>query len=262
MGTVFIAGREFAASDTSLPDLRVVVDERFASRIGEGRSIVGQTLTTYKDRRVVVAGVVRGIRYRGPEAGTNPLVFAPLNRGGARSATFLARVHGDADAHLARCRDALKSLDARVAVFGLTTLDDLLWTTLARPRFYATVVAFFGAFALLLALIGIYGVASYSIAQRTHEIGVRLALGGTAGEVRAMLLRQGLVPVVVGLVAGVGGALALGRLLEHLITATQRIDPATCASAVALLALAAAAALWSATHRVLRLQTLEILRAE
>ncbi len=263
LGTRIVAGREFTAADASAADAVIIVDERFAQEIGEGLGIVGQTLTTYRGRRVVVAGVVRGLHYLGPESGGFPLVFMPFERlVQPTAATLLVRVRGDAGAAVASCRGALKSLDAGVAVYGLTTLDDLLWATLARPRFYATVVTFLGAFALLLALIGIYGVASYSIAQRTPEIGVRLALGGTAREIRAMLLRQGLLPVAVGLVSGLVAAFALGRILEHLITKGQRIEPVICIVAVVLLALTGVGALWSATRRVLRLQPLEVLRAE
>ncbi len=262
IGTSIAAGRGLTEADKGGPDRIAVVDDNFANRIGEGTAIVGQTLTAYGGRRVVVAGVVPAFRYWGPEHRESPTVFMPLDESRLAAGTFLVRVRDDANRSLAKCRDALKSVDSRVAVFGMATFDDLLWTTLARPRFYATVVVFFGVFALLLALIGIYGVASYSIAQRVQEIGVRLAIGGTARDVRAMLLRQGLVPIVAGLVAGIAGALALGRVLQHLITAGQRIDPATCAAAVVLLAGAAAAALWSATRRVLRLQPIDILRSE
>jgi ABC-type antimicrobial peptide transport system permease subunit len=124
------------------------------------------------------------------------------------------------------------------------------------------VVVFLGAFALLLSIVGIYGVSSYSIAQRTHEIGVRIAVGGSATRIRAMLMRQSLVPVGVGTAIGVAAAIGAGRFLEHLVSTVQRVDAGTCAGAAPLLALVAVAAAGSASARVTRSNPLDALRAE
>jgi ABC-type antimicrobial peptide transport system permease subunit len=123
-------------------------------------------------------------------------------------------------------------------------------------------VLFLGGFASLLAIIGVYGVASYSIVQRTHELGVRIAIGASAERMRLLLLRQSLAPVGIGAAAGVMGALGLGRFLEHLMDTAQRVDGMTCGIAALLLASAAAIAVWSATQRILRLDPIQVLRAE
>jgi ABC-type antimicrobial peptide transport system permease subunit len=121
---------------------------------------------------------------------------------------------------------------------------------------------FFGAFALLLAIIGVYGVAAYSIIQRTHELGVRMAIGASAQRMRLLLLRQSLLPVLIGAIAGVAGTFALGRFIEHLLNTAQGVDVLTCAIAAAALAAIASLAVWSATQRILRLDPMQVLRAE
>jgi putative ABC transport system permease protein len=264
MGSEIVAGRDFNAADNGSPERVAIVDERFARGVGSGRSILGTRVVSSGTRPITfkVVGIVRAVDFRGPGQPEAAQVFMPLERSPPPSFTLVARVRGDAAAYLARCRAAVRSVDKRVAVFDVTTLDGLLSTTLAKPRFYTTVVVFFGAFALLLASMGIYGVASYSIAQRTHEIGVRMALGGTAAAIRAMLARETLLPVAAGLLVGVCGSLALGGIIGHLVTPGQAIDVATCGAAACLLAVIAAIAAWSATQRIIRLQAMEILRAE
>jgi putative ABC transport system permease protein len=108
----------------------------------------------------------------------------------------------------------------------------------------------------------VYGVASYSIVQRTHELGVRIAIGASAERMRWMLLRQSLLPVAVGTAAGIAGAFGLGQFLQHLMDAAQRVDAAACGFAAIVLAIVAAVAVWSATQRILRLDPMQVLRAE
>jgi putative ABC transport system permease protein len=142
------------------------------------------------------------------------------------------------------------------------TFDQRLAESLAGPRFYTTAVVFFGALGLLLAVIGVYGVASYSIIQRTHELGVRIAIGASAQHMRWMLLRESLLPVAMGMAAGLAGAFGLGRFLQHLLDTAQGVDSLTCAAAAIALAAIAAIAVWSATQRILRLDPMQVLRAE
>ncbi len=133
---------------------------------------------------------------------------------------------------------------------------------LAGPRFYTTAVLFLGAFSLLLAMIGIYGAASHSVAQRTHEIGVRVAIGAAPGAVRLMILRQSLPPVAAGAAAGVAAALALGRLLNRFVVTAEPPRAPICAAAAAALAAIAAGSVWFATRRVAQLDPIDTLRAE
>jgi ABC-type antimicrobial peptide transport system permease subunit len=138
----------------------------------------------------------------------------------------------------------------------------LLQDSLARPRFYTTAVVFFAAFALLLAVIGVYGAASHSLAQRTHEIGIRTAVGASPVRLRAMLLREHMMPVMAGVLAGIVGAIAMGRLLQSFIDTAEPVSNGSSSLAAAALALAAGVAVWSATRRIVKMNPLAALRTE
>jgi predicted permease len=263
MATPIVHGRALTAVDQKNSELVGVVNQEFLRVAGEDASFVNRRLTFPQGKRaVLIVGIVHDVRYSGPAQGVFPQLFLPAEQRTPLFMTFVARVRGRPEAYLPICRDAIQSLDRQVPVFGAKTLDDRLSEALARPRFYTVVVLFFGGFALLLAVIGVYGVATYSIVQRTHELGVRIAVGASAQHLRCMLLRQSLMPVAIGMTAGVAGAFALGRFLEHLMNTAQRMDAVTSAEAAILLVSVAGVAIWSASQRILRLDAMQILRAE
>jgi putative ABC transport system permease protein len=132
----------------------------------------------------------------------------------------------------------------------------------ARPQFYKTAVTSFAAFALLLALIGIYGIVSYTVARRTHEMGVRMALGATPEDLRVELLRQGLLPIVAGAIPGIALAALSGRLLESLVEGARSVEPTVYAGSVLFIAAIAAAGIRIATRPIARLDITEILRTD
>jgi ABC-type antimicrobial peptide transport system permease subunit len=189
-----------------------------------------------------------------------PLVqfYLPAAQHPALFMTFVARVHGKPERYLPVCRDAIQQVDPQLPVYGVMTLGQRLDETLAKPCFYTTAVLFLGGFAVLLAVIGVYGVASYSISQRTHEIGVRLAVGASPGRLRFALLRQSMLPIA----AGVAGAIVRGRFLGYLMAEVEPLDVRTCATAALLLAFTAAVAVWTATARVLRVDPMRALRTD
>jgi putative ABC transport system permease protein len=263
MGTGVLHGREFTAADRQGGDPVAIVNEAFARKAGETATLVGRKMTVVGGKRTLtIIGVVRTVRYSGPGHDGGPQVYLPYEQRSPGQMTFAVRVSASPESLLPASVTAVRSVDRQVAVFGAKTLSDHLAETLARPRFYVTAILFFGGLALLLAIIGVYGVASYATTQRTHEIGVRIAVGASAGGVRRLLLGQNLVPVGVGAVAGVAGALAMGRFLSHLLASARAVDAATCAIVAGLLVLTAATAVWRATSRVVRLNPIEVLRAE
>jgi putative ABC transport system permease protein len=137
-----------------------------------------------------------------------------------------------------------------------------LQDALARPKFYRTALLFFAGFALLLAVIGIYGVVSYAVAQRNREMGVRLALGTTPVRLRGMLLGQGLLPVAAGALFGVAGAMLSERFLESLVAGAKSIDFVTFTFSILFIFLIATTSIWAGTRRIAGLDITDILRIE
>ena len=176
--------------------------------------------------------------------------------------TFVARVDGRAEDWLPAIRDTISSVDTQVPVFAAKTMEQRMNEVVARPKFYRTAVLCFAAFAMLLAVIGIYGVVSYAVALRTREMGVRLALGATPIRLRGSLLRQGLLSVAIGAIFGIAAAMVTGRFLESLIDGAKSTEPTTLILAILSIGLIASASIWAGTRRIARLDVLDILRIE
>jgi putative ABC transport system permease protein len=149
-----------------------------------------------------------------------------------------------------------------VPIYDVKTLDQRLADVLARPRFYTTATFFLAVLAILLAAVGIYGTAAYSIAQRKHEIGVRMAVGASHRRVRGMMLSESLAPIAVGTAVGIVFSVWLGHYLEHLIEDAARPELWACTAAAGFLLLIGLTAAWSATAGVLSVEPIDALRAE
>jgi predicted permease len=260
MGMPLVYGREFTAADTG----RVaILSEGVAREIAEGPAVLGRKITVEEGKEpFTIVGVVHASRYASPAAPFKEQYYLPVFESAPDYATFIVRVRGDAKDSLAACRDAVQSVDRDVPAFNVKTIQQRFDESIARPRFRTTVFLFFGGFALLLAIAGIYGASSYSITQRRREIGVRIAIGASARGVRAMILRQALWPIGAGMLLGFAGAAWQGKVLEHLLSAAPPVDLAASAAAAVVLALVATAAIWTATNRVLELNPIEVLKSE
>jgi hypothetical protein len=261
MGGRILYGREITQADVRSDAKVAVVNELFAREFGTPADVLGHQVTLGNEPPRKIVGIGEGMNYMAEGANTTQ-IFVPSRTPGGFSSTFVARVDGRAENHLAMVRDAVRSVDPRVPVFGVKTMAQRLDDALARPKFYRTALLFFAGFALLLVVIGIYGVVSYAVAQRTREIGVRLALGTTPVRLRASLLGQGLLPVAAGAISGVAAAMLTGRLLESLVDGAKSIDLATFAFSVLFIALIASTSIWAATRRIAGLDIMEILRIE
>jgi ABC-type antimicrobial peptide transport system permease subunit len=174
----------------------------------------------------------------------------------------VVRVDGRAEDHLVAIRDTIQSVDPQVPVFGVKTMEQRLDEVFASPRFYRTAVWTFAGFALLLAMIGVYGIVSYAVVERTQEMGIRLALGTTPAQLRGMLLRHGLLMVVAGAIPGIVGAQLTGHFLHSLMDGAKPVGLATSSGLVLLFALVASVSVWSATRRIATLDVTSILRSE
>jgi predicted permease len=262
IGTRIVGGRDFTDADLESTEPVAIVNEEFVHLAGNGARLLGRTLTApFHQKPLKIVGIVRTMRFT-PSTPVYAQFYVPAAQQPPLFMTFVARVRGEPAGYLPLLRDTIQQVDPRIPVYDAMTLGQRLDNALAKPRFYTTAVLFLGGFAVLLALIGVYGAASYSISQRTHEIGVRIAVGASPGRLRLVLLRQGMRPIAVGMAAGVAGAIASGRFLQYLMDSVQPLGVGMCASAALLLAVTAAVAVWTATARVLRVDPVRALRAE
>jgi predicted permease len=263
MGGRILYGREFTEAEVRSGDRVAVVNERFAAGYGAPQDAVDHQLTIGGETPWKIIGVVRATEYEtDPTTANGNQVFIPSATPGSFFSTFVARVDGRAEDHLAKIRDVIQSVDPQVPVFAVKTMEQRLDDVFVAPKFYRTAVWTFAGFALLLAVIGIYGIVSYAVVERTQEMGIRMALGRTPVQVRGMLLGHGLVMVMAGAIPGVAGARLTGRLLESLMDGAKPIGLATSAGLVLLFTLIASASIWSATRRIAGLDILAILRSE
>jgi ABC-type antimicrobial peptide transport system permease subunit len=263
MGGQILYGREFTEAEVRSGAKVAVVNERFAAEFGAPQDALNHQLTIEDDAPRKIVGVVKGMNYEtDPTLADSNQVFLPSETPGSFFSTFVVRVEGRAEDHLAEIRDTIQSVDPQVPVFGVKTMHQRLDEVFAAPKFYRTAVWIFAGFAVLLAVIGIYGIVSYTVVQRTQEMGVRMALGTTPVRLRGMLLRQGLLMVAAGALSGIAGAQLTGRFLETLMEGAKPISLAASSGLVLIFALVASASIWSATRRIATLNIIAILRAE
>ncbi len=263
MGGRILYGREFTDAEVRAGAKVAVVNERFAAGFGAPEDAVGHQLTSEGERPWRIVGVVKGMEYEtDPTLANSNQVFIPSDTPGSFFSTFVARVDGRAEDHLAAMRDTIQSVDPQVPVFGVKTMEQRLDEIFAAPKFYRTAVFVFAGFALLLAVIGIYGLVSYAVVQRNQEMGVRMALGTTPARLRGMLLRQSLLVVAAGAIPGIAGARLTGRFLETLVNGAKPVDWGASAGLVVFLALVASMGIWAATRRIAKMDIMAMLRAD
>ena len=196
------------------------------------------------------------------QAGPRPAVYFSVNAFTLPFMGALVRSGVGEAAVLAAVRGAAQTLDAELPVTEVETIDRILERVTGQPRFRATLIGAFAGAALLLAAVGLYGLISYTVAQRVPEIGVRLALGATPGQVGRLVLGQGLALAAGGVALGLVGALAAARLLEGLLFSVSATDPTLYALLALLLLTIAALACYMPTRRAMRVQPMTALRAE
>ncbi|HEX7117433.1 MAG TPA: ADOP family duplicated permease [Longimicrobiales bacterium] len=257
-----LAGRHLDAGDRAGGEAVGVINRTLAERLWPGGEAVGRTIRLFGSDPFRVVGVVGDVRQFGPGAPSEPAIYLPLAQWPVASMVVMVETAGDPESLAAAARAAVRSIDPNVPVASIRSLDDVLGGSIREQRFFAGVLTFFGALALGLGAVGVYGVMAYTIGARLREFGVRIALGATPRQVVRGALASGLAPVAVGLAAGAGGALAATRLLEGLLFGVGARDPATFAVAAAVLAGVAAAATWLPAYRAGRVDPAGVLKGE
>jgi predicted lysophospholipase L1 biosynthesis ABC-type transport system permease subunit len=219
---------------------------------------VGQRLAFWGRERTII-GVVGNERFRGVGEEAPPAAYPPLAQVPIGSASLLARAD---DGAVPALQAAVWTLDPELALSGVEPLDRTLAESIARPRFTTLLLGLFAALALVLASIGVHGLLSYTVVQRTREIGIRLALGAPPPAVLGLVARRGLVLALAGTAVGLLGALALSRLLRSLLFGVGPSDPVTFAAAPLILIAVAFVASYLPARRAARVDPMIALRSE
>jgi putative ABC transport system permease protein len=261
-------GREFTQQDSTNTPIVVVINETAARQFWPGESPMGKQismpLTDKTPQIITVIGVTGDVRQRSLGTASRPEMFLDYMQPspGWPEAVLVARTAGDPMLLAGTVKTMIASVNHDVAVTVVRTMDDVLSASIAQPQVYALLLGVFAGLALALAAIGLYGVISYGVTQRTHEMGIRMALGAGRGDVLRLILRQGLALAVSGVVIGLACTLAVSQLLTHLVGSVQPHDPLTLIAVSSLLMGVALAASYIPASRATRVDPVTALRHE
>ena len=265
-----VRGRTFDDRDQRNSAPVMVVNEAFARKFFRDQDPIGRKITIgagegpararYKTREII--GVVGDIRTNHLGKEPDAAYYIPLPQLMWAPPTLVVRTAMDSGAVAAEIRKTLSAMDADVPLYDVRTMQDYFALALGRARFQALLLGCFAAMALLLTAVGLYGVMAQIVAQRTHEIGVRMAMGATRERVLAMVLGRGTILTLIGTTIGVIGALALARLIESLLYQIPPRDPLTYVSVCAILALVAITASYVPALRAAKVDPMVALRYE
>ena len=263
-----IAGRDFAPTDDSKAPGVTIIDQAFARKYFPGENPIGKRLhpglgdgiTNEEDREII--GVVGGIKRKGITEETPAQFYLPLKQAIILTPPLVIRTSGDPLAMLGPLRNVVSQMDSNIPIYRVRTLDDYVSLAAAQPRFQTVLISFFAAMALLLSAIGLYAVLAYMVAQRTLEIGLRLALGAQRESVVGLILRRGLMLAAIGLGIGIVVAAVLTRFLSELLYGVKPLDPLTFVVVSAVLMLVSLIASSAPAYRAARLDPMKTLREQ
>ncbi len=254
-----VSGREFSDADgaAGAPPV-LIVNDVFVERFFKGRNPVGETVKVNGTRTIV--GVVRAVRLGGPEAPLRPEVFSPADRARAFGGTLMVRTTGDPSDIVPGVRAAIHAELPQLVIPDAQTFDEMYGKLIAQRKFNMIVLALFGGLAIVIAAAGIYGVMAYLVAQRTQEIGIRMALGARPGQVRRMVLSRAGWLMSVGAVIGIAAGWMLARLVGAFLFSVEPHDPWVYAGAAGLLMAAGLVAAFIPARRASKVDPMLVLR--
>jgi predicted permease len=260
-----IRGRDFTSRDDTLSPPVMIVNETFAKRMFGAESPLGKRAMSSRDEKVEreIVGVVRDVKYFGASDSSRALVWVPYaQRNGWGQGILTVRTRGNPTGALPAIRRELKAIDGAIALANVVTMDEAMERSMAGDRLIAVLLGAFAGLALVLAAIGIFGVLSYAMAQRTRELGIRLALGAQRGDVLRLVARETAPMVASGVVVGLLAALGLTRFVRTMLYEIQPNDPATFAAVGITLAGVAVVAALVPARRASRVDPLIAIRSE
>jgi putative ABC transport system permease protein len=256
-----LSGREFNAFDGPNSPPVIIINETMARQMFPGENPLGQRIVLYGQRREIV-GVMGAVRHRGFSDEERPEMTVPYRQFQFGGMTLAVRGGLDRAAMTTAIDEAVRALDAEQPVYRMRPMDGFLADSVAQPRFTAMLLGGFAGLALVLALIGVYGVTAYTVNQRRREIAVRMALGAERHDVVRLVARQSVGYAAAGVLLGIVGAAASTRFMEGLLFGVTATDPLTFISVAAALSLAALAASYVPALRAARVAPASTLRAE
>ena len=267
MGMTLVRGRWFTEADTATTQKVVIVDKVLTDKYWPGQDPIGKRISrggTDENPTIwIIAGVLAPIKFQSLEEDVKKeTLYFPFAQNTATNLILVVKTDGDPTLLTAAVREAVRSADPEQPVFDVKTMQQRMDDIAQNRKAPMLLLSMFSGVALLLAVLGVYGVLAFSVAQRTSEFGVRIALGASPGDIAALVLRQGAKLVLIGIVTGLAAYLALSQVVGKLLYGVAATDPVTLAIAPVVLALAALAACLMPVRRAVRVNPLEALRAE
>jgi len=256
-------GRWLEDRDTASSRSVVVINETMARRISTNEPVLGKKIKHgFKDQVAEIVGVVGDVKYAGLDQEAKPEMYAPFSQRPWPFMRVVVRSKSDPGTLVTALRDATKAIDKDQPVDKIRTMSTVISSSIETRRFYMELLATFAALAFILASIGIFGIVSYSVAQRTREIGIRVALGAQQRDLLGLMLKETFRLTLLGLVLGLAGALAATRLLTSLLFGVKPTDPSTFVSLSLLLAFVSLLASYIPARRAAKVDPLVALRYE
>jgi predicted permease len=262
---IHVRGREFDARDTAAAPRVVIVSEETARRYWPGEDAIGKRVVvkSFGPEPATIVGVVADVPIHRVDAPLRPTVYGPLPAYAVwRPISLVVRTRGEPTTAIAAVRAAVASLDPGVPVADVDTAEDSVSGSLGPRRFPMVLLGAFAGVALALACVGLFGVMAYLVAQRTREIGLRMALGARPGDVFRLIIGHGLALTLAGVAIGLVGAMWLSKLLEGLLYGVAPTDALALAGAAVVLVSVSAAACYVPARRAMRVDPMAALRHE
>jgi putative ABC transport system permease protein len=261
MGVPLLEGRLLSDRDGADAPLVILIDETLARQYWPNENPLGRRMRLWGQFRQVV-GIVGQVHHYGLEKQPEPTIYAPFEQMPNKSMALAVRTAMDTQAVVRAVKQAVWSVDRGQPVFQIRSMDDYLSLADTAPRISTALLLIFAGISVLLAALGIHGVVSYGVAERTREFGLRMALGSTPGQLKTLVIRNGLKTALMGLVAGMAGAAALASTLRALLYGVAPLDPAVMAGVTALLLTVALFANYVPARRATRIDPMEALHHE
>lgn len=258
-------GRVFIDQDTAMSPPVLIVNSTLAKQLWPGENPIGKRLTVFSPAGEVsrtVVGVAGNIKYQSLEEAAGPQMYVPYSQDPANALYLVIRTASKPEVIARGVRFRVLGLDRNLPVEDMMTMQQRLARRGVLPRFYTSVLGSFAAMALILAAVGVYGVMSHVAAQRTHEVGIRFALGASREDILKLVVGQGLRPTLIGVVIGVGGALILMRSLSSLLYGVKPTDPLTFVVVSVILTAVALLASYIPARRAMKVDPMVALRYE